>query len=148
MFRSQLSDYPQGSSFVLVLYQPACFVYLVCGCMLSMCMCIRCTCLCDVWSLSFKCECECILQKVHELVLSKVKVRIHLMFKLCFSIFLSFKTGSTTLFLQTWKVCVSKVLEALSFILCHCLCVFVFLSVYPQNRIYPYQRYKKLLILH
>jgi hypothetical protein len=41
MFRSQLSDHPQGSSFVLVLlllFQPACFVYLVCGCMLSMCV--------------------------------------------------------------------------------------------------------------
>jgi hypothetical protein len=38
MFRSQLSDHPQGSSFVLallLLFQPACFVYLVCGCMLS-----------------------------------------------------------------------------------------------------------------
>jgi hypothetical protein len=43
MFRSQLSDRPQGSSFVLVLlllFQPACFIYLVCGCMLSMCVCV------------------------------------------------------------------------------------------------------------
>jgi hypothetical protein len=53
MFRSQLSDHPQASSFVLVLlllFQPACFVYLVCGCMLSVCMCVQCTCQCDVWS--------------------------------------------------------------------------------------------------
>jgi hypothetical protein len=38
MFWSQLSDHPQGSSFVLMLlllFQPACFIYLVCGCMLS-----------------------------------------------------------------------------------------------------------------